>query len=141
MEYEPINRLEVLAGLLRRLNEMLEDEYAALTREEITRFEQLQAEKEVLLARITAIPIDELAKELGALESPPPKASFDKLQLAWRDMLVLGRAGADLQKRNEVLINKKLAVVRDALKALELSIQYDGSEFYDPKGRLTQKLP
>lgn len=129
-----------LCQLLQSLNLLLEDEYQALSSQDIGRFEELQPQKELLLERITAIRIDEVAASLESASELPRASALTQLQTAWDSMQALGRTGNSLQKRNEILINRKLGVVRDALRSLQPSRQNNTAAFYDPRGRLTDKL-
>lgn len=129
-----------LCQLLQSLNLLLEDEYQALSGQDIARFEGLQPQKELLLERITAIRIDEVAASLEAASEQPQASGLAQLQAAWDSMQALGRTGNTLQQRNEILINRKLGVVRDALRSLHPAGHASTPAFYDPRGRLTDKL-
>jgi flagellar biosynthesis/type III secretory pathway chaperone len=128
-----------LCQLLRALNALLENEYQALTSQDIGRFEGLQAEKELLLERITAINIDEVASSLESATGKSRASALGQLQAAWDSMKALGSSGNILQKRNEILINRKLGVVRDALRSLQLEGNNKTPAYYDLRGRLTDK--
>ncbi len=129
-----------LCQLLQTLNVVLEDEYQALSGQDIARFESLQPHKELLLERITAIKIDEVAASLEVARQQSRGAGLAELQAAWDSMQALGRTGNTLQKRNEILINRKLGVVRDTLRSLHPASHGSAPAFYDPRGRLTDKL-
>jgi len=128
-----------LCQLLQVLNVLLENEYQALSSQDIGRFEGLQAEKDLLLERIAAINLDEVASSLESATGQSRASALGQLQEAWDSMRALGRSGNILQKRNEILINRKLGVVRDALRSLQLEGNNQTPTYYDLRGRLTDK--
>jgi flagellar biosynthesis/type III secretory pathway chaperone len=129
-----------LCELLQRLNLLLEEEYQALSSQDLSRFEGIQPQKELLLERIGTIRIDEVAASLESAREQPRASGLAQLQAAWDSMQALGSTGNSLQKRNEILINRKLGVVRDALRSLQPAGHNNTPAFYDPRGRLTDKL-
>ena len=133
-----VDQIKAACDLMEDLNVILEAEYEALVKEELTRFEQIQADKESVISRITAINID-IPSHAAGLPAAPDLA-VEALQPAWQRLQALGRTGADLQKRNELLIQRKLTIVRDALRSLQMAAHEGAADFYDPRGKLTDRL-
>jgi len=133
-----VEKINAACNLMEDLNGILEAEYEALVKEELTRFEQIQADKEAVISRITAINI-EIPSHAAGLPAAPELA-IEALQPAWQLLQALGRTGAELQKRNELLIQRKLTIVRDALRSLQMEAHEGSANFYDPRGKLTDRL-
>jgi len=60
-----------------------------------------------------------------------------EIKSSWSSVEELGSHCRKLQKRNEVLIDKKLSVVTEALNALRYPHGDSPQNFYSPKGKLT----
>lgn len=122
--------IDQLARDLQTLLEQLDLEFELLREQQMDRFDALQHEKEALLARIAAADLH--AMEPGNAATP---LSFTA-QPAWHRIMELGEACREHQKRNEILINRKLIVVRSALQALRVP-GGEEQQFYGPRGKLS----
>jgi len=133
-----VEQIKAACDLMEDLSAILEAEYEALLNKELTRFEQIQADKEAVISRITAINMDIPSHAAG--QHAAPLLAVEALQPAWQLLQALGRTAAELQKRNELIIQRKLTIVRDALRSLQMAAHEGAADFYDPRGKLTDRL-
>jgi flagellar biosynthesis/type III secretory pathway chaperone len=110
-----------------RLQSLIEAEFEALKRQDLTGFEALQPEKQQLLEQL-----GDVAKKIeqGAL------ADQDRAQ--WDAFKALVHRCRDGHRRNETLISRQLMTIRGALQALSGANGPDSVEMYDRLGQITQ---
>jgi flagellar biosynthesis/type III secretory pathway chaperone len=115
------------------LTGLLESEFTALQARQLDDFETLQSQKEALIARISTIDLDRCASFLDQPDTP------DASRALWQDIGTRTSQCQQMQKRNEILMDKKLQVVRDTLRALQYPGRPAEQTFYGPRGKLTSK--
>ncbi len=110
-----------------RLLSLMDAEFEALKKQDLTSFEALQPEKMQLLEQL-----GDVAKriEQGTLG--------EHGQGEWADFKELVRRCRDGHRRNETLITRQLTTIRAALQALSGAQGPDSLEMYDRLGQLTQ---
>jgi len=131
---DQIPQFEALKSDLVLLEDVLQQEFAVLKNQDMDSFELLQVRKEAIVARISGIDLEACMKILKNDD-----ISIE-VKSGWSSVEKLGAHCRDLQKRNEILIDKKLSVVTDALNALRYPNGDSPQNFYSPKGKLTEKL-
>jgi len=116
----------------RRLGGLLEEEFKALSAQDLPRFESMQAAKEEILAALAQL-VQGLtaAGEAGAapLESLPDDAQWEQFQQLMSEC-------RDAHRRNDILIRTKLESIRAALRILQNSESSSSVEVYDRMGRM-----
>ena len=119
-------------ALLERLAVILQREFGALKERQLDTFEALQGEKEQLILELSRIYDESAARQQPGQDSPPltPPREAE-----------LARQCRDLQSRNELLLQRKLSVVRSALQALHCFNQPEPLETYDRRGKVRAELP
>jgi flagellar biosynthesis/type III secretory pathway chaperone len=105
--------------LARSLLALLDEEFEALKRRDLERFESFQPVKIQLLNQLTA----------RVAEQPGREAMSSETQ----DLL---RQARDAHRRNETLIQHQLAAIRGALQALTASAALQSVEVYDKLGHV-----
>lgn len=110
-----------------RLLSLVDAEFEALKKQDLTGFEALQPEKLQLLEQL-----GEVAKKIeqGTLG--------DQSQREWLDFKDTVLRCRDGHRRNETLISRQLLTIRGALQALSGASGPDSVEMYDRLGQLTQ---
>lgn len=128
----PSSALEEAAPLTQRLGELLSQEYEALKVRDLPQFEQLQAEKNAVLEKLSAL------AQAATAQSPAPQA--------WQDVQAPLQACRDAHLRNIQLMQRQLQAVRGALQALH-GEEAAAVDLYDrlgrqsrPQGRWSQHL-
>jgi len=113
-------RLELLS---QELDRVLDIEFEALQKQELDRFEQLQAGKTELLA------------ELSRLCPPAHELQTEPVWAGLHDSLVTSR---DKHRRNTILVTRKLEAVRGALSSLSTEQPGSPVEVYDRLGQVAR---
>lgn len=110
-----------------RLLTLIDAEFEALKKQDLTVFEAIQPEKVQLL--------DQLGDVAQRIEQG---TLGDGAQEEWADFKELVRRCRDGHRRNETLISRQLMTIRSALQALSGAHGPDSVEMYDRLGQLTQ---
>ncbi len=110
-----------------RLLTLIDAEFEALKKQDLTVFEAIQPEKVQLL--------DQLGDVAQRIEQG---TLGDGAQGEWADFKELVRRCRDGHRRNETLISRQLMTIRSALQALSGAHGPDSVEMYDRLGQLTQ---
>jgi len=105
------------------LAQILEMEFEALQKQDLERFEQLQARKTDLLAELTG-----LCPPADILQSDPQ----------WQALLTAMTECRDLHRRNAMLIERKLEAIRGTLQSLQSSVATSTVEVYDRLGQVAR---
>ena len=105
------------------LAQILEMEFEALQKQDLERFEQLQARKTDLLAELTG-----LCPPADILQSDPQ----------WQALLTAMTECRDLHRRNAMLIERKLDAIRGTLQSLQSSVAASTVEVYDRLGQVAR---
>ena len=105
------------------LAQILEMEFEALQKQDLERFEQLQARKTDLLAELTG-----LCPPADVLQSEPQ----------WQALLTAMTECRDLHRRNAMLIERKLEAIRGTLQSLQSSVATSTVEVYDRLGQVAR---
>jgi len=125
-------QFEALKSDLALLEEVLHQEFSVLKNQDIDSFDALHLRKEAIIARISGVNLEACMAILR--DDNVPK----EVKSSWSSIEELGAHCRELQKRNEVLIDKKLTVVTEALNALRYPHGESPQNFYSPKGKLTK---
>jgi len=125
-------QFEALKSDLALLEEVLQQEFSVLKNQDIDSFDALHLRKEAIIARISGVNLEACMAILRDDNVPM------EVKSSWSSIEELGAHCRELQKRNEVLIDKKLTVVTEALNALRYPHGESPQNFYSPKGKLTK---
>jgi len=125
-------QFEALKSDLALLEEVLQQEFSVLKNQDIDSFDALHLRKEAIIARISGVNLEACMAILRDDNVPI------EVKSSWSSIEELGAHCRELQKRNEVLIDKKLTVVTEALNALRYPHGESPQNFYSPKGKLTK---
>jgi flagellar biosynthesis/type III secretory pathway chaperone len=128
---DQILQFEALKNDLVLLEEVLEQEFVVLKNQDMDSFDALHARKEAIIARISGVNFD------ACMAILKDDSVSMEIKSSWSSVEELGSHCRKLQKRNEVLIDKKLSVVTEALNALRYPHGDSPQNFYSPKGKLT----
>lgn len=120
--FTPANLAQALK-LAKELSVLLDMEFEALKSQELDQFEQLQPAK------------NKLIHDLGLLCPAAEVLQADERCLPLREALLEGR---DLHRRNAVLIERKLEVIRLALQTLSNTHGPSSVEVYDRLGHVSR---
>ncbi|MEY3992509.1 MAG: hypothetical protein RIS04_1272 [Pseudomonadota bacterium] len=121
-----LSRAELAQSQARRLLGLIDAEFEALKKQDLTAFEALQQEKLELLNQLGALAPKIQQGIVGATDTPE-----------WADFKALIRQCQDNYRRNETLISRQLMTIRGALKALSGAGGPDSVEVYDRLGQLS----
>lgn len=113
-------------ALVERLEQLLEQEFDCLKRQDLDAFEAQQTDKNQLLLQLTELTG---ITQAGAADALGPSWQAFKLQMAHC---------RDLHRRNEVLISRKIDAIRGALQSLQVQDPTSSVEVYDRLGRLSR---
>jgi flagellar biosynthesis/type III secretory pathway chaperone len=131
---DQIAQFRALKDDLELLEEVLEQEFVVLKNQDMDGFDALHTRKEAIIARISGV-------NLGACMAILKDDNVSmEVKSSWSSVEELGAHCRKLQKRNEVLIDKKLSVVTEALNSLRYPHGDSPQNFYSQKGKLTEKL-
>lgn len=110
----------------RRMETLLEQEFATLERRDLDSLAQIQGVREVLTA------------ELAAFVNTTPQADRQQPTPLWQEFDHCTRRCRDLHRRNTLLIQRQLESIRSALDALR-DDRTDSVETYDRLGQLARR--
>lgn len=105
------------------LEEILGMEFEALQKQDLERFEQLQARKTDLLAELTGV-----CPPSQTLQADPD----------WQGLLQVMTRCRDMHRRNAMLIERKLEAIRGTLQSLQASVSTSTVEVYDRLGQVAR---
>ena len=112
-----------------QLHAVLEEEFQALTIDDIDGFEKLQPAKNELLAQLTVY-VQTVSQQ------PPAAGEDDKGWELFRSRMQVCRK---IHLRNEILIRNRLEAIRGTLRILQNSSEADSAvELYDRLGRVSE---
>ncbi len=112
-----------------QLHAVLEEEFQALTIDDIDGFEKLQPAKNELLAQLTGY-VQTVSQQ------PPAPGEDDKGWELFRSRMQVCRK---IHLRNEILIRSRLEAIRGTLRILQNSSEIDSAvELYDRLGRVSE---
>ena len=120
---DPMERATRALPMAGDLAQILEMEFEALQKQDLERFEQLQARKTDLLAELTG-----LCPAADILQSDPQ----------WQALLTAMTECRDLHRRNAMLIERKLEAIRGTLQSLQSSVATSTVEVYDRLGQVAR---
>ena len=109
--------------LTQRLSALLELEFEALKTRDLTRFDEMQAEKNTVLEQLSAL------AQWATSQTPVPQA--------WEDLQERLIACREAHLRNIQLMQRQLQAVRGALQALQ-GEQTAAVDLYDRLGRMSR---
>ena len=112
-----------------QLHAVLEEEFQALTIDDIDGFEKLQPAKNELLAQLTGY--------VQTVSQQPPAAGEDVN--GWELFRSRMQVCRKIHLRNEILIRSRLEAIRGTLRILQNSSEIDSAvELYDRLGRVSE---
>ena len=117
----------------RRLGGLLEDEFKALSAQDLPRFESMQAAKEEILAALAQL-VQGLTTAAGETGVAPSESMPDDAQ--WEQFQQLMSDCREAHRRNDILIRTKLESIRAALRILQNSENSSSVEVYDRMGKM-----
>ncbi len=123
--------VDTLIVELSLLGELFAEEFEALKRQDIDLIEALQNKKEALLEQLADDRVAEALQAIMANEDPDPQ-----LLERWHTLQEICRVNLDAQKKNEILINRKLLVVREAIQAIRRPGEQNPVQLYNRLGKL-----
>jgi len=117
----------------RRLGGLLEEEFKALSAQDLPGFENLQPAKEQILGTLA-----HLVQQLTAAgEAGAPPALPDDALAQWDHFQQLMSECRDAHRRNDILIRARLETIRATLRILQNSESSSSVEVYDRMGRMS----
>ncbi len=127
--------LESLCAEVSQFSALLDEEFEAMKAQDLARLEALQPVKERALAQLGDVRFRRVQAQLSAGEAAGlPVAVTEK----WARLIEAAETIKGSLARNEVLISRKLTVVREALQTLYQTGSREGVQLYDRLGRLTR---
>lgn len=126
-------KLHALQLSLGELRELLEAEFEALRKQDLDALDRLVVTKEQIVSQLGDKSLETLIDDASAAANATSDGEF---QAQWRTLTGLASNCRNLQKRNEILIERKLAVVRTALSSLVTPANPE-VETYDRQGRMS----
>lgn len=125
LDSQPLDVSEAL-GKARRMEALLEQEFATLKRRDLDSLAAIQGVREALTAELT-----------GFVAAAATQEKADNAPL-WREFEHCTLRCRDLNRRNMLLIQRQLEGIRSALDALR-NDRTDSIETYDRMGQLAKK--
>ncbi len=116
----------------RRLGGLLEEEFKALSAQDLPGFESLQAPKEQTLAALA-----DLVQGLTAAAGAPEAQSGPAEGSQWEHFQQLMSACREAHQRNDILIRARLEAIRATLRVLQSSESSSSVEVYDRLGKMS----
>ena len=113
------------------LKRVLDSEFEALKKQDLSSFETLQAQKLEILHFLAS---DELLEKVKSHTDDQDQAG--PLVAIWDQLVILMNECRDLHRRNEILITHKLETVRGALQAIQSPDPLNSVEIYDRLGKM-----
>jgi flagellar biosynthesis/type III secretory pathway chaperone len=118
---------------LEDLQKLLQAEFQALKKQDLDALDRLVVTKEQIVSQLGDKSMESLIDDAaGAAKS----AGDGESAAQWRTLTGLASTCRNMQKRNEILIDRKLAVVRTALSSLVAPADA-GVQTYNRQGRMT----
>ena len=118
----------------RQLDRLLEEEFSALSAQDLDAFEALQSAKEETLAHLTTL-VQALSgrADEGTMLDEPASAGWGEFRS------LMGRC-REAHRRNDILIRSRLLTINAALRVLARPEEHDGVEVYDRLGKMSGRL-
>jgi flagellar biosynthesis/type III secretory pathway chaperone len=110
---------------------VLDSEFEALKKQDLSSFETLQAQKLEILHFLAS---DELLEKVKSHTDDQDQAASSVA--IWDQVVVLMNECRDLHRRNEILITHKLETIRGALQAIQSPDPLNSVEIYDRLGKM-----
>jgi flagellar biosynthesis/type III secretory pathway chaperone len=123
--------VDTLIVELSLLGELFNEEFGALKRQDIDLIETLQTKKEALLEQLADERVAQALQTITADENPDPQ-----LLERWHVLQEICRLNIDAQKKNEILITRKLLVLREAIQAIRRPSGQESVQLYNRLGKL-----
>mgnify|MGYP001292279087 CR=1 FL=1 len=140
MEISDINYLAQILHKANALQSLLEQEFQALKKQDLQKFEQLQEEKTRILEILSEEKFVNTAEEFhnnnASKTTHNENIPIESLEL-WDQIVKSMTEGRTLHQRNEILINSKIESIRSALRTLQSPDPLNSVEVYDKLGKLT----
>ena len=125
--------LDLLSAEIAALSDILNAEFEAIKTQDMAQLEQLQQAKEDALLQLGDGRFQNLMTALGHQPAEPDTAYIlDK----WQDLLDAAEASRGHLMRNQLLIQRKLIVLREALQSLYQTDIGQGVQLYNRLGKM-----
>ncbi len=128
-------QIDALCSEMHELNAILDTEFEAIKRQEMDRLEGIQKEKESILTPLSDGRFQALVMAIE--NSGEADDSSATLLDKWENLRHITIASRDKLKRNEVLIQRKLTVLRDAVQTLYHTDNGKSLLLYNRLGKLS----
>jgi flagellar biosynthesis/type III secretory pathway chaperone len=125
--------LELLSVDIDALSGILNVEFEAIKAQDMAQLEQIQVDKENALLRLSDGRFQEI---MSALEQQQAQPDSTQLQDKWQDLIGAAEASRSHLVRNQMLIQRKLMVLREALQSLYQTDSSQGLQLYNRLGKL-----
>jgi flagellar biosynthesis/type III secretory pathway chaperone len=129
-------QIDALCSEMHELNAILDTEFEAIKRQEMDRLEGIQKEKESILTPLSDGRFQALVMAIE--NSGEADDSSATLLDKWENLRHITIASRDKLKRNEVLIQRKLTVLRDAVQTLYHTDNGKSLLLYNRLGKLSR---
>lgn len=128
-----LTELDLLSGEIAALSVILNTEFEAIKVQDMDQLEQIQQDKEDALLRLSDRRFKDVMTALEqTLVAPDAANIMDK----WQALLGAAEASRGHLVRNQLLIEKKLIVLREALQSLYQTDNNQGLQLYNRLGKL-----
>jgi len=116
------------------LKELLENEFSALSKKDLSELEEIQQKKSEILASLSN---EKFLSFVEFQKNNDNRTDFDEEPLRiWDQIITVMQDNRKLHKRNEVLVNTKLESIRNAIKTLGTNDPESSVEIYDKLGKI-----
>lgn len=131
-------QIDVLSTEMGELNTILDAEFDAIKHQAMDQLEDIQKKKEDILTRLSDGRLQSIVMSIETsenLDNSTPTL-FDK----WENLRHITIESQEKLKRNEVLIQRKLTVLRDAIQTLYNTDSEKNLLLYNRLGKLSHSL-
>lgn len=128
-----LTELDLLSGEIAALSVILNTEFEAIKVQDMDQLERIQQDKEDALLQLSDRRFKDVMTALEQTLAAPDAANImDK----WQALLGAAEASRGHLVRNQLLIEKKLIVLREALQSLYQTDNNQGLQLYNRLGKL-----
>ncbi len=134
MKISDIPYLQQILHKTEALKELLENEFQALSKKDLSELEEIQQKKSEILANLSN---EKFLSLVEFQKTNDNRSDFDEEPLRiWDQIITVMQDNRKLHQRNEVLVNTKLESIRNAIKTLGTNDPESSVEIYDKLGKI-----
>ena len=134
MKISDIPYLQQILHKTEALKELLENEFKALSKKDLSELEEIQQKKSEILANLSN---EKFLSLVEFQKTNDNRSDFDEEPLRiWDQIITVMQDNRKLHQRNEVLVNTKLESIRNAIKTLGTNDPESSVEIYDKLGKI-----